>query len=322
MSRPNPLVFAVAVLTCAFAAQSLAADESASTAAPTPGQKYTLRYQFRPGEVVRSKVVQQTKIETTISGSTQTAEMTSISTKAWRVTSVAPNGDITFDTYIEAVDMRHQMSGRQEVRYNSQTDKKPPAGYETAAASVGKLLTTITIDPAGKLLKREKKNQLNVDNTGALVVVPLPKEPIAVGEPWSVPMDCTVALDGGETKTLALKNRYQLEKVENGMATISVETVLPPIDDPKIRAQLIQRMTKGSIRFDISRGRVVSQQTDLDEQVLGFSGPKSSLQYVGRFTEDLLPADAKSANAKSANAKSADTKSANAKSADKRPLQR
>jgi hypothetical protein len=55
-------------------------------------------------------------------------------------------------------------------------------------------------------------------------------------------------------------------------------------------------MTKGMLRFDINRGRVISQNTDLDEQVLGFSGANSSLQYVGRFTEDLLPADAKSAD--------------------------
>ena len=90
--------------------------------------------------------------------------MTSISTKAWRVTKVEEPDRITFDTMIEDIDMRQQMSGRQEVRYNSKTDPKPPPGYETAAASVGKLLTTITIDTSGKLLRREKKYQQDVDN--------------------------------------------------------------------------------------------------------------------------------------------------------------
>ncbi|MEX2141048.1 MAG: hypothetical protein WD894_17415 [Pirellulales bacterium] len=257
---------------------------------PSDAEKHLLRYRFRLGEVVRSKVVQQTKIETTIAGSTQAAEMTSISTKAWRVTNVADDGRITFDTMIEAVDMRQQMSGRQEVRYNSKTDPKPPPGYESAAASVGKLLTTITIDPTGKLLRREKKNQVGVDNLNTQIVVPLPQEPVAVGEPWSVPLDVAVSLDGipGNTKTLTVKNRYQVEKVENGVAFISVQTVLPPVNDPRIRAQLIQRMTKGTIRFDINAGRVLSQHTDLDEQVIGFSGPNSSLQYVGRFSEELI----------------------------------
>jgi hypothetical protein len=263
---------------------------SADDAAPSDAEKHLLRYRFRVGEVVRSKVVQQTKIETTIAGSTQAAEMSSISTKAWRVTNVDGDGRITFDTMIEAVDMRQQMSGRQEVRYNSKTDAKPPPGYESAAASVGKLLTTITIDPTGKLLRREKKHQVGVDNLNAQIVVPLPEGPVTIGEPWSVPLDVAVSLDGtpGNTKTLTVKNRYQVEKVENGIAIISVQTVLPPVNDPRIRAQLIQRMTKGTIRFDIEAGRVLSQHTDLDEQVIGFSGPNSSLQYVGRFSEELI----------------------------------
>jgi hypothetical protein len=186
--------------------------------------------------------------------------------------------------------MRQRMSGRQEVRYNSKTDATPPAGYETAAASVGKLLTTVTIDPTGKLLRREKKNQIGVDNLTAQIVVPLPEGPVSVAEPWSVPLDVPVSLDGtpGNTKSVTVKNRYQLEKVEDGIASISVQTILPPLNDPRIRAQLIQRMTKGTIRFDINAGRVLSQHTDLDEQVIGFSGPNSSLQYVGRFSEELV----------------------------------
>jgi hypothetical protein len=155
---------------------------------------------------------------------------------------------------------------------------------------VGKLLTTITIDPTGKLLRREKVNQVGVDNLNAQIVMPLPEQPIGVGEPWSVPVDVPVSLDGtsANSKPLTVKNRYQLEKVENGIAVISVQTVLPPVNDPRIRAQLIQRMTKGTIRFDIQAGRMLSQHTDLDEQVIGFSGPNSSLQYLGRFSEELI----------------------------------
>jgi hypothetical protein len=285
------LALPVATTIAADAPQTESVSSSADNSAPSDAEKHLLRYRFRVGEVVRSKVVQQTKIETTIAGTTQAAEMMSTSTKAWSVTNVDDEGRITFDTMIEAVDMRQQMSGRQEVRYNSKTDPTPPPGYETAAASVGKLLTTVTIDPTGKLIRREKKNQVGVDNLTAQIVVPLPEEPVGIAEPWSVPLDVPVSIDGtpGNTKSVTVKNRYQLEKVADGIALISVQTVLPPINDPRIRAQLIQRMTKGTIRFDIKAGRVLSQRTDLDEQVIGFSGPNSSLQYVGRFSEELIP---------------------------------
>jgi hypothetical protein len=138
MSRRVYLVVVASVFSIAVGAtaglperEMLGADEQADEK-QNVGEKHLLRYQFRQGEVVRSKVIQQTKIETTIGGTTQTADMTSISTKAWRVTLVNEEGHITFDTMIEAIDMRHQMSGRQEVKYNSRTDAKPPAGYESA----------------------------------------------------------------------------------------------------------------------------------------------------------------------------------------------
>jgi hypothetical protein len=58
---------------------------------------------------------------------------------------------------------------------------------------------------------------------------------------------------------------------------------------------LIQRLTQGTIRFDIDAGRVLSQRLELDERVLGFNGPDSSLHYLGRFTEEYLPPPAKTA---------------------------
>ena len=73
------------------------------------------------------------------------------------------------------------------------------------------------------------------------------------------------------------------------VATISVESqILTPINDPAIEAQLIQRLSAGTIRFDIAAGRVLSQQLDLDRNVIGFSGTASSMHYVTRFTEQLL----------------------------------
>ena len=45
-----------------------------------------------------------------------------------------------------------EMSGRQEVHYNSQTDKEPPPGYEDVAKSLDTPLAVVTIDPPGTVL--------------------------------------------------------------------------------------------------------------------------------------------------------------------------
>jgi hypothetical protein len=75
--------------------------------------------------------------------------------------------------------------------------------------------------------------------------------------------------------------------VAAGVATIEVKTqVLSPVDDPRIRSQLVQRLQFGTIRFDVDAGRVLSKQMDTDEIVIGFQGADSIMQYLARFTEE------------------------------------
>jgi hypothetical protein len=278
----------------ACACRAVADDDSP---APPPGPKHELRYKFQPGEIVRTKVLQQVVLDTTISGSTQTAETTSGSVKVWRITQVEPDGSITFEHSVESVEMRQKVSGREAITYNSKTDNEPPPQYEGVAKSVGVPLTVVTIDPSGKILKRvEKRASATGEQQNNQMVIPLPAQPTAVGESWNVPVDVTIGLEDGVTKVIKTRQHYTLEKVSNGVATISVATqVLTPVNNPKIQSQLIQRLTKGSIRFDIDAGRVLSQDIDLDEQVLGFQGPESNLHFLGRFTEEYIPPETKSA---------------------------
>ena len=263
----------------------------AKSAAPkaAAANTYTLRYKLRRGEEIRTKVSQLATIETTISGSSQTTQMISLSTKLWRVKRVDAAGNMTFEHLVEDVDMRNEMSGRQEVHYNSQTDKKAPPGYEDVAKSLNTPLAVVTIDAAGTVISRDEKHRPAIDASGSVLVMPLPKEPAAIGFVWMLPGEVTVPLEDGSVKTIQTRQRYELEKVKDGIATIAVETqIITPVSNPKIRAQLIQRLWKGHIRFDIDAGHMVSQRTDLDERVLSFSGPESSMHYVARFTEEMV----------------------------------
>ena len=292
--------FQAALLIVILARNAAVADDVAKRAANSSkktvsAETYQLHYKFHRGEEIRTKVAQVASIETTIGGSTQTTEMKSYSTKLWRIIAVDESGAMTLENLVENVDLRNQMSGRQEVRYNSQTDSAAPLGYEDVAKSIGKVLSVVTLSPTGEVLKREDKAKRPVaDQSGNMLVPLLPKEPIPIGHVWSVPAEVNVAVDDSGVRAIKTRQRYELEQVENGVATIAVETqILTPTNDPKIRVQLIQRLSKGHIRFDIKAGRILSQQTDLDERVLGFSGAESSMHYVARFTEELLPTTGK-----------------------------
>ncbi len=266
---------------------ALEPSTAGSSTAPADAQ-YVLAYKFKKGEVIRWEVVHRAVVDTTIQGTNQTAETRSTSIKAWQVTDVAADGSITLVHSVESIDMWQKMQGRQEVRYNSRTDEKVPAGYEDIAKAVGVPLTVVTIDVHGGVLKREEKHrQSNASNMP--LTIPLPAEPVAVGYSWNVPADVDVILHGGATRKIQTRQKYVLEKVVDGLATIGMETqVLTPLNDPAIEAQLVQRFTNGTLRFDLERGRVVSQQMDLDRRVVGFSGTSSSMHYLTRFTEELL----------------------------------
>lgn len=278
----------------AFSAMSLFGGEA---------QKYPLRYKFQPGETIRWDVEHRSNVRTSVSGTTQTAETTSFSQKAWRVTGVKPDGAATFEHRVDWVDMRQKLTGRDEVRYDSRTDKKPPVGYEGAAKSVGVPLSTVTMNGSGKVLHRVRKGPkpqaggapIN-DGTQAegWMTIPLPEEPVPIGYSWSVPSDIDVPLEGGVVKHVKAIQQFKLEDVKTGVATIHVSTeVLTPITDPRIESQLVQREAAGYVRFDIDAGRILSQQMDIDKHVVGFRGDASSIHYVNRFTERLVTDETK-----------------------------
>jgi hypothetical protein len=268
-------------LVLAAALAPLARAEDSTT------EKYELRYQFVPGEVVRWLAIHQAAHTTKLKGHEQKSRSTSESTKCWRVEEVDPSGRIKFSYYIENVDMWRQSGDRAEERYNSKTTEKPPAGYEVMASTIGKTVTAATIDPHGKVLKRDDKFPKFNLSEGDLLT-PLPDKPIAIGEEWFAPSEIRIPINQG-FKLVKIRRAYKLQKVSAGVATISVDTqVLTPVNDPKIEAQLIQMVTKGIIKFDLDAGRLLSRRIDWNETVLGFEGPDSSMIYLARFTEELI----------------------------------
>ncbi len=263
-------------------------------------EKLSLSYKFTKGETLRSRVTQQTRVETSIAGSTQIAEMASVSVKRWVVKDVDKDGNVTFETQWDSIDMRQKMTGREEVHYNSATDKTPPAGYDQIAAMIGKPLSLITTDARGKIIRREAKDADTKKTLASStyqaeqqLLVPLPGEAVTLGQPWSIPNDIRVSLDDSKsTRTIQARHRYEVEKLDGDVAVIGHETILPPLSDPEIRSQVIQQLGRGTVRFDTKTGKVLHQSSEVDERVIGFRGPESSIHFLSKFTEELLPATA------------------------------
>ncbi len=296
------LIRTVSLALALVAAQAAATTFAAPQAEPeASAKKYTLRYKFKQGEVLRWEVEHRAQIRTTIQGTTQTAETVSTSIKIWKVDKVDDQGRATFTYSVESVDMRQKYDGRKELHYNSDTDKEAPPGFGDVAKAVGVPLAEVTLDNRGKLIKREEKRPSATPAPDA-ITPPLPEEPVAVGAEWFMPADIKVTLKTGEVKKIKARQRYELESVKDQTAVIALATqILSPIrDNPEIEAQVVQSLGDGHIRFAIDDGRILSQQSDVDERVNGFQGEASSLHCVTRFSEKLLPADSQTARHASA----------------------
>jgi hypothetical protein len=266
-----------------------AADGPSSAAGPQP-EKYLLRYRFREGDTVRWNVVHRCQIRTTVGETTQTAETTTTSVKVWRVRQVQADGTASVEYLVEDVDMRNRLTGRDEVHYNSNKDAAPPPGFQQFAQAVGVPLAVVTLDGRGKILQQKQNVVKAAPPSSSGLTLPFPDDPVAVGQQWSFPHPIEVPLPEGGVRRVKSLQTFTLQSVKTGVASIRVTTeILTPIHDPALQSQLLQFISSGTVRFDIEAGRILGQQLDVDQGVVGFRGAASSIHYVSRATEELLP---------------------------------
>jgi len=121
------------------------------------------------------------------------------------------------------------------------------------------------------------------------LTVPFPENSVKIGESWTVPDEIAVPLRNGIVKKVQIQQKFTLEDVKDDIAIIRIGTqVLTPITDPEVEVQLVQQLSEGTVRFDMTAGRIVAQEIEVDRQVVGFQGEASAFHYQTRFTEELL----------------------------------
>jgi hypothetical protein len=282
MSRPPWLVRGL--LAVAGGLIAIASLRAAETVAPADA--VLLRYTFRRGDDLASDVMHRALTETTMNGVTQSVETSTDSTRTWKVVAVDEAGAATLEQVVDEVTMTSRSSDQGELRWSSAGLADPPPGYEGVRQSLGVPLVRLRVAADGRILERRELRPCPAAATGDLVIVPLPEEPVVVGHEWTVPDEVVVEVPNGPRKAVRTRLRYRLERLDDGIATIAVDTtVLTPVDDPRLEARLLERIWDGTIRFDVEAGRIVGRRTAIDRRVVGFGGPQSSVRYKASLEE-------------------------------------
>jgi len=248
-----------------------------------------LRYKFSTGETISADVSHRAITETTINGTTQHVETATDSIKSWKIIDVDQDGSATLEHLVDHVKMMTRTSGKETVRWDSDSPETPSEGYGGVQVGLGKPLSELTIDSCGRIIKRKNFFPSPPSNTGDLMVVPLPDSPVTVGTTWTVPDTVVVELPGGNRKSVRTRLRYQISKLDDDFAIIKVDTtVLTPIHDSQTESRLLERIWSGQITFDIVRGCVLERSVSVDRRVVGFHGPASSIRYKASRKEQLV----------------------------------
>ncbi|WP_164102374.1 hypothetical protein [Candidatus Laterigemmans baculatus] len=278
MFRRSMTTLALGMLCAAGAAPLTAAAEA----------DYALQYKFRQGEQVRYRVVHMAKTKTRMGDTEETSQVRTVSVKVWDITEVNDEGDTRFNHGVASVEMSQQAGDAEEIRWDSTSDDIPPVQFSQVAERLGRTLGSVLINSQGQVKERSEGSGGSSSLGMGDVTMPLPANRVKVGDNWAVPREVRARNEAGTQKIIKIRELYTLEKVQTGVATISVRSEpLTPIEDQAVKSQLVQQLSNGTIRFDIDAGRVLSRQLDWDETVVGFQGASSMMEYRARLTEEL-----------------------------------
>lgn len=251
-------------------------------------ETYLLRYDLQNGQKLNYEVTHVAKTKTRIKGEEEISQVHTVSKRHWDVSAVSKK-DMTFDHVVDAVEMTQQQGDKDELRWSSESGETAPREFSKVAERIGRTLSTISINPRGQETAREDNGGSKASLGMGSLSLAFPDEPLRIGGSWEVPREIKTRTEEGLIKPIKIRELYTLEKVKTGVATISiVSEPLTPIDQESIRAQVIQQLSNGTIKFDLDAGHLISKELNWDETVVGFQGPNSMMEYRARMSERLI----------------------------------
>lgn len=311
-SAPGRVWFgSVVVCVCAagMSAGTVRADDPVPSATPaSQADKVTLRYRFTPGQIVHYEVTHAGEITTQVAEVAETTRNKTQSRKHFRVAGIAADGAGELELVIDWVRLEASFGDNPPTVFQSDDPEKQPRAYDAVLQAIGKPQAVLRLSPVGKVLDLTRKD-VKPGSAGASAgstagvkstagassapesyLVPLPENAVAVGETWKERFELDVVTQDKLPLKVAMQRTYKLASLDKQQATIDFRTtILTPIEDPALAAQLIQRETSGKIVFDIDKGLIVSRTSAVDRMVVNPFGSKSSMRASSTYREQWIP---------------------------------
>jgi len=280
----------------------------------TTPDRILLQYQFHEGEQWHYQMRQKGRQTARSVAGNQTFQNDSTQWKHYRVMETFEDGsawlEVVFDRYRIHFKMSDGEQPAQAIKYDTKQDDQAPEVLRGLEKSVGPF-ARVKMAPSGKVLELEllqnvEQNHIPMQPDDKRIAKPvqglpieLPSDPIAVGERWTnsrtVKLPVSHQLRFKKEKVYSefeILTSYELKTVEEDVAKIDYRTyVKPRITNPLLKGRMMQYLPRGTVRFDLTHGRILSRTEQVDELEVGVAGPKTSMQVQSQKIEKLIPSE-------------------------------
>ncbi len=246
--------------------------------------EYSLRYQFKTNDYVHYNVKSKNTIVVQKNQDKQTTVNETKTLKHYRVIFVDEAGNSTLETKIDRVQMRVEYGGKTPATFDSNLPKENDLKqFGPIRDKIGKA-SRIVYSPTGTVVSEEKEP--NAQNQGFLI--PLPENKVKIGDNWKEEYDVEVSVGKTLRKKVPIRRTFTLESVDDQIALIKFKTnIVKRMNDPKIGLQLIQKTPAGTIKLDLERGIIVSQDVSLDKAQVGIFDGQGAMRAISTRLETL-----------------------------------
>ena len=277
----------------------LQAEEDATT--------YSLRFKFTPGEFEHYAVDAKNQFIVELNQAKETTVNSTQTQKHYRVVAVDESGNATLETMIDRVQMSVQFNGGTPATFDSiQPVEKDLEQFVPIRKTIGRP-SRIIYSPTGEVISvlelqttsegstfkevtKKGPEKLENDKSRSLgFLIPLPEDSVKIGDSWNEDFEAEVSVSKVLRKKVPIRRIFTLKSVEDNLAVISFKTkIMERLNDPKFSIQLIQKTPSGTIKLDLDKGVIVSQDVSLDKAQVGVFDGQGAMRAITSVVETLV----------------------------------
>lgn len=251
-----------------------------------------VRFQWKSGETLTYRVEQTTDVKDIDEKQTISTQTKLNLTKRWHIVSVANDGVATLQMSLLALRMETKKADGETIVFDStRPDPQQAELNKEMLQYIGQPIATLRMDAQGRVVEvKESKfgpaSRLVAELPFRLT---LPDAGPSAGQTWERAYQIKLEPPQGTGETFDAVQKYTCNALANGVLTVELSTQIKnPPEASAERIPLAPMSPKGTLTFDVERGRLKKAELKMITELPEHRGEGSKYIFQSTYTEDLI----------------------------------